>query len=192
VFIPDPELRAAVRLELMKPLGCISQTDVLGVTELQLSGAGVENLEGLQHFLNLDTLILSNNNISSVAPLSGLATPDACPGDTDPNDSTPCARLRVLDISNNDIVDLQPLSGLLSLELLDVSFNNINLWSPIVSVVKQGFPSGGELVVDEAAVADRGTDGGFLAGFQEVIEAQDLRDATSDVHITILTTSAGS
>lgn len=189
VLIPDPALRLAVRLELMKPLGCITETDVLDVTELQLSGAGVESLEGLQYFLNLSTLNLSNNNIRSIAPLEGLWPPDPEAADGGCADDEPCPRLRILDISNNDITDLEPLTGLLSLQLLDVSFNNINLWAPLVAVMANGFPEGGELVVDEVSVADTSTEGGILAGFQAVLDARDARTGVSTVNITLLTTA---
>lgn len=187
VFIPDPALRSAVRLQLMKPLGCISQTDVLAITELQLAGAGVESLEGLQYFLNLDTLVLRDNNISSIAQLRGLAPPDPEAADGGCAEGEPCPRLRILDISNNDIIDLEPLTGLLALQLLDVSFNSITLWDSLVAVVANGFPGGGVLVVDEASVVDISSEGGFLPAFQDVLNAASERTA-EPIDITVIST----
>ena len=64
-------------------------------------------MEGLQFATNLWTLRLSNNRISDLTPLSGLA------------------ELRSLDLDHNIVEDLRPLSGLEAIRTLRLSGNDI-------------------------------------------------------------------
>lgn len=49
--------------------GKISRAEVANVTILYLSGKGIANLSGLEHFTNLETLDISNNQITEVNAL---------------------------------------------------------------------------------------------------------------------------
>lgn len=85
--------------------GVTFQSDV---TELDLSGRGIDDISELAQCEGLEILNLSGNEISDLSPLVGLA------------------KLRELDISDNAVSSLSPLMGLTTLEVLDASGNEIS------------------------------------------------------------------
>jgi formylglycine-generating enzyme required for sulfatase activity len=66
VFIPDPNLTAAIREALHKPDGTLSEQDLLSLTELAAGFRSITNLQGLEAARNLTTLDLSFNGLTSV------------------------------------------------------------------------------------------------------------------------------
>ena len=96
VNIPDSNLLRVIETELGKTPGdTITATDMQDIKDLNAKGKSIINLTGLELAINLETLDLSNNQISDVNPLAGLT------------------KLKVLDISNNVV----PLAGLKNLTL---------------------------------------------------------------------------
>ena len=105
VSVPDANLRNAisstlgVTLQSVGGFGRHTQfqgSDILRLTTLDASGAGIVNLSGLEYALNLTSLNLSNNQIVDVSPLANLR------------------QLTHLNLSRNSITDFSPLTGLAS------------------------------------------------------------------------------
>ena len=103
VYVPDANLRNAISstlgVTLQAPGGLgrhkqFNGSDILRLTTLDASGAGIVNLSGLEYALNLTSLNLSNNQIVDVSPLANLR------------------QLTHLNLSGNGITDLSPLAGL--------------------------------------------------------------------------------
>jgi len=153
VIIPDRGLDSAIRAELRMPFGCLTQADLLRVTELKASGLNIRSLEGLQFCSNLLTVDLSNNNIAGISPLTNLSN------------------ITYLDLSHNQISNIQALSGLFFLHTLNLEDNlRILDWSPLeANVSNGGFPEGGEVVVDEISALD--VDGDPFPGFWQALQA---------------------
>ena len=77
ISVPDAALRTAINNALGHgAMDIITLGQIQSLTSLDASGRGISNLTGLQYAINLTTLNLSNNNISSfavVAPLTNTA-----------------------------------------------------------------------------------------------------------------------
>ncbi|MGI5976112.1 MAG: leucine-rich repeat domain-containing protein [Candidatus Limivicinus sp.] len=86
------------------------------VTELDLSGMGIQNISALAGCKNLRRLNLSGNNISDLSPLMDI-----------PN-------LQWLDVSGNSVADLRPLMGISSLRFLNVSGNMFSSVVPLGNI----------------------------------------------------------
>ena len=102
VDIPDPVLEAQLRTQLGKPEGPVTRGDLarlLLIYAYAVPGENeplIENLEGLQYAVGLQSLSLNNNNVSDISPLvdnEGLGQGDTvdlsgnpletCPGTDD-------------------------------------------------------------------------------------------------------------
>lgn len=109
VTFVDKNLERAIRNEISKYRCNIYKSDVEKITELNLLDKGIKDIRGIENLSNLNKLILSNNDIIDISPLSKLVN------------------LRYLDIgnighgyeNNNDIRDLTPLESLTNLEVLN-------------------------------------------------------------------------
>ncbi len=77
------------------------------ITELDLSGKGIEDLTFLRDAANLEVLNLADNDISDISPLAELT------------------KLRKLDLSGNKVEDINPLLALKNLEELDICGNPV-------------------------------------------------------------------
>jgi hypothetical protein len=108
VVIPDPRLEALVREALATPSGDITDTDMLGLTNLTAYGDGIADLTGLEYATNLTWLEIVDNEITTITPLAGL---------TD---------LQTLDLSGNQIADITPVAGLTSLTWLKLADNQVS------------------------------------------------------------------
>ena len=101
VTIPDAALRSVIERGLKKGGGAtITQGDMATLAALNASFAGVTSVRGLEHAVNLRSLLLSLNGVSDLSPLSGLTA------------------LTSLRLDSNVIADLSPLSGLTALTSL--------------------------------------------------------------------------
>ena len=108
------------------------------LTWLSLSFLGLTNadIEPLRYMTNLQTLELSENNISDLSPLAGLTALNSLfLGGNNISDLSPLAgltALNCLELSwNNNITDLSPLHNLTALDSLRLSGNNITDLSPL-------------------------------------------------------------
>jgi len=93
--------------------GATFKTDV---TELNLSGMGIQNISALANCKQLQKLDISGNYISDLSPLMDLP------------------QLRWLNASNNAISDLRPLMGMSSLNFLNVSGNSFSNITPLGNI----------------------------------------------------------
>ena len=120
VFIPDPNLRAALEKALDKNEGDeITENDLAKLTELKASKANIYDLTGLEHCKNLKFLYLNENNkIRDLSPLSELT------------------QLVTIELSKNKISSLQPLSNLSNLSYLNLAYNEIGDISPLSRLTK--------------------------------------------------------
>ena len=117
VALPDPNLRAAVEIEIRKAAGePIAPAEMLAFTCLQALGADIRNLTGLEGATNLTGVILRHNNISDISPMAGLTN------------------LRRLDLQGNNISDISPVAGLTELADLLLQDNNISDISPVAGL----------------------------------------------------------
>ena len=118
VVFPDRHLEAAVRGELKKPEGPITQGDLRKLSGLLADSKNIENLSGLEHAVNLTRLDLGKNRISDITPLTSLTN------------------LTKLDLGDNQIIDIAPLASLTQLNWVDLSNNRISNISPLASLIR--------------------------------------------------------
>jgi len=131
VFFQDSALESAVRAEIGKPLGLLTQSDVLGITEVDASGLNINSLNGIQALRNLTVLNLRSNNVRSITPLENLIN------------------LRVLDLGDNNVAQITAISGLFLLEELTLSGSRMDIvdWSPLSANSTNGGLGAGDIVV---------------------------------------------
>ena len=113
VNLPDPGLEAAIREAIDKPTGDIHETDLIGLTLLDAIDRGIVNLEGIQHGVDVTALLLHNNQIIDISPLSRLTN------------------LTTLGLTGNQIIDISALSNLTNLTWLGLDVNQIVDISPL-------------------------------------------------------------
>jgi len=112
VSIPDPNLNAVIRAALQKPIGPLTQSDMLGLTNLGAVFQNITNLQGLEAAKNLVSLDLQDNRITSVNILTNLT------------------RLVLLDLGENRFPEFTLPPGLTNLTRLRLEFGvltNLNL-----------------------------------------------------------------
>ena len=117
-WMPDTALRQAIRETLKIPAHRpMIPADLQHLTVLDVRYKGIVNLTGLEHATNLRTLVLIENKIQDISPLSGLT------------------KLSFLDLGGNEISDLRPLAALTLLESLRIWRNEIEDISPLAELV---------------------------------------------------------
>ncbi len=125
IEIADPVLDQAIRQQLglaagpqgngPPPITCQQARQLIF-----LNVGGVQTLEGLQAFTNLDRLFLNFGSITEVGPLAGLT------------------RLRVLSMLFNQVEDIAPLVGLEQLVSLTLQNNAITDLAPLAGLTRLG------------------------------------------------------
>jgi hypothetical protein len=139
VYFADAGLKTAVEQELW--IAEPTPTDMLKLTSLNASWAGITDLTGLGYASNLQTLRVNNNqltDISVVASLVNLCTLDV--HDNGIRDISAVSNLPYLDeltIRGNNIHDLSPISGLTGLRILQASLNGISDLTPLAGLVNR-------------------------------------------------------
>ena len=160
VKFKDPNFEKAVRDNVKKSEGVIYKSDVENVTSLIMGfypinspTTKVNNLEGIQNFINLEELSINVNNtindltpiknlinlkkiyiigstISDISPLTNLLNLEyLLISDANIYDLTPTSnlvKLKELTLTGNNITDITPLKNLINLETLMISDNNIS------------------------------------------------------------------
>ena len=131
VFIRDAALDSAIRAELGKPLGLLTQADLLDVIEINAAGLNIQTLDGIEGCRNLTVLDLRTNNVRSISPLENLVN------------------LRILDLGNNNVAEITAISGLFLLEELTLSGPSMDIvdWSPLSANATNGGLGAGDIVV---------------------------------------------
>jgi internalin A len=97
ISIADPGLETAIREALQKPIGPLSEQDLLTLFDLDASGRGVTNLAGLDGAHRLTVLNLQSNRLANLSFPSGLTN------------------LSLLDLSFNPLTNCTFPSGLTNL-----------------------------------------------------------------------------
>ncbi|WP_070328520.1 CotH kinase family protein [Exiguobacterium aurantiacum] len=118
----------ALAEQLNIPVGSFNQNKVRGVTELDLSGYGLTDLAGLEHFQSLETLNLSGNQLTDVTVLENLRylkTLDLSFNQLKQIPELP-ETLESLDLEGNDVSDLAFLPESDTLTTLNVRDNDID------------------------------------------------------------------
>ncbi|MBN1191991.1 MAG: hypothetical protein JXA46_19725 [Dehalococcoidales bacterium] len=131
VEFSDPGLENAVREILGNPSDPLYQSDLLSITNLNASGAGISDLSGIQYCTNLVHLNLGDNRIRDLSGLVGLTS------------------LSELNLDINRVNDLSLLvnnSGLGNDDRLYLEYNYLDL------------TAGSENMVDIATLEGRGMD----------------------------------
>ncbi|MCL2804055.1 MAG: leucine-rich repeat domain-containing protein, partial [Micrococcales bacterium] len=116
-----------------------TDTEAESLTSLDCSSLGITDLTGLEAFVNLQILRLSDNLIIDVGPLTGLASLQELYLDSnqiqDLPDMSAMTGLTVLNLDSNQVTDVSPLAGLMSLILLDLTGNQVTDVSSLTGLV---------------------------------------------------------
>lgn len=114
--LPNCAIHSETTEEELQDISFGGVTFKADVTELDLSGMGLQNISALANCKNLQKLNLSGNTISDLSPLMDIPT------------------LQWLDVSNNYISDLRPLMGISSLRFLNASGNYFSTTVPLGNI----------------------------------------------------------
>jgi hypothetical protein len=120
VAIADPQLEQLLRSELGVPSGDITDLDLVRLTALDASDQGIADLQGLEHAVNLGTLDLSGNDLTTDGNLIVFST---------------LTSLVSLDLSDNPLGSLDPLVGITSLESLSFGLCPVSDLTPLATLV---------------------------------------------------------
>ena len=129
VYIPDPNLRAAIEKAISKTLGGeITARDMEALTSLSARNSNISDLTGLEFATNLTFLHLggskigdtwvNSNSITNISLLAGLT------------------KLTKLYLYDNAITDISVLADLIHLTILHLSGNSITDISPLIGLTK--------------------------------------------------------
>ena len=140
LWIPDPNLRIALRLELgldegedfsrtdlslLTAFGAAAPQQIIDLTGLEyainlirmdLSGTGITDLTALATLTDLTALNLNDNDITFIAPLEDMTA------------------LTLLELKGNSVSDLTPLTGLTALKTLNLRENAVVDVTPIAEL----------------------------------------------------------
>lgn len=107
VYFNDPNLDLAVRNQLGKKEGVLTDNDLKSIRRLIGTNHDISNLQGIELLENLIEIDLSENNIEDITPLEPLKS------------------LQILKLKNNKVKDITSLVYLDQLTIVDLSFNEI-------------------------------------------------------------------
>jgi internalin A len=143
VNIPDPNLRAAIRVALNKI--DLTNLDLESLTQLIIEDKTVRTLAGLQAATNLLTLALDNTGTTNFAALTALKRLSYLElenmGLTDVPALAELTSLTALALDGNSISNLNFLENLTGLIYLSIGHNRITDIEPLVYVYQLGFLS---------------------------------------------------
>ena len=107
VTIPDPGLNAAVREALQKPVGPLTQADLLSLNFLSACCRDIKNLQGLEAAQNLRILDLHSNSLTNGAVINSLTN------------------LQIIDLFQNRLTSFALTSARSNLTIIDLAFNSL-------------------------------------------------------------------
>ena len=147
VSFADPALEAMVRGAMGRPEGDITVTEAETVTTLNLGIQEQQNYEeqkqitdisGLEYFINLETLDLSNQAIMDLSPISGLTSlRNLSLGNipaVDYSSLKTLINLNTLLLDGSAVTDISVVSGLNQLVLLSFANTLVGDLSPLASL----------------------------------------------------------
>ena len=184
-WMPDPALREAVRERLIQQgIGIPEDTPLTPASITRMGGLDIRamnitSLKGLEHAVNLQTLVAYDNQIQDLRPLANLKEIHYLNlGVNQISDLSPLAglvSLEVLGLSGNQIRDLSPLAGLTNLENLSLDSNPISDLSPLAGLAS---------LKNLSLNSDQITDLSPLAGLANLEDLR-VRNLTMDVFSTL-------
>jgi Leucine-rich repeat (LRR) protein len=146
VFFQDKALESAIRAEIGKPFGLLTDADLLGLRELDARGLGIRDLSGIEFCMNLAWLDLDTNEISDLNSLEQLGRPES------PFDSP----LVYLNLDNNEVTDITPLAGLLNLRAVSLFANQVaNIDALVTNAQAGGLGPGDSVILDSRTLSDK-------------------------------------
>ena len=118
VWIPDPNLRRAIRETLQEKIGLPDHTPLIKehlkhLANLDVENSNISDLTGLEHAIYLEDFNADSNQISDLTPLSGLV------------------HLHTLSLRENQISDISPLANLTTLHRLNLALNQVSDITPL-------------------------------------------------------------
>lgn len=131
VVFTDPVMNVAIHSAAGVSMAApITTADVERITSLNLTTAGITNINGLQTLTNLVELSLGNNSITDITPLENLVKLTSLELSNNSSIVSISAlqnltNLVTLRLSACGITDITPLEKLTHLQTLDLSYNNI-------------------------------------------------------------------
>jgi formylglycine-generating enzyme required for sulfatase activity len=128
VSIPDPNLDAVIRALLQKPNGSLTQSDMLGLTNLSAIFQNITNLQGLEAAQNLVSLDLQDNRIASLnfpTNLTRLVSLDLSENRFPQLTLPGLTYLTTLRLENGRLTNLSLSAGLTKLTTLRLGFNQL-------------------------------------------------------------------
>ena len=138
VSIPDPGLRGRIAAALGKrdedPIGA---EELAALVVLDARRAGVTDLTGIEHAVNLEGLDLGHNPLADLRPLSSLPALRRLNLDGTEADLWELAALgglKELSLRNNGLDDVWALSSMNGLEVLDLAENRIDDLAALASL----------------------------------------------------------
>jgi internalin A len=144
-IFPDPNLEKAVRKQVFAKrdkTDPITAEDVVNISTIEGRSMGIKDLTGLEKCTALASLTLPGNQITSLAPIKGLARLQFL--DVSQNqiaDIAPlaeCKALQYVELTGNKVADVKPLGGIQSLTSLYLANNQISDASPSSTCRKSG------------------------------------------------------
>ena len=144
VYIPDPNLRAAIAEALGKsPNAPITAEEMGELEELVAHNKDIRDLTGIQFAINLTNLDLRGNQINDISPVASLTTLGALVLRGSPvSDISPIRNLTSLDrleIAGTMVTDLSPIRNLINLRVIYAWNTNISDISPVQNLINLGY-----------------------------------------------------
>ena len=138
VYIPDPALQYALSGTLgLAPDEPVRSGAMAALQALDLRGAGIADLTGLEHARNLEALDLGRNPVADLTVLTLLPKLNTLNLDGAAADLAPLAGLVTLErlsLRDNNLTDVTPLSGLVRLTTLDLAGNHVDAPGPLAGL----------------------------------------------------------
>lgn len=116
VVFSDPMLEQAIRARLGRSTGDILSADVDTIWQVVIQDAGIQSLNGMEHFTSLRVANFTDNEVVDLTPIGGLPL------------------LAGLYMARNQISDLTPLAGMKSLRQIHLDDNPLSDIGPLASV----------------------------------------------------------
>ncbi|MFV0424820.1 MAG: leucine-rich repeat domain-containing protein [Bacilli bacterium] len=119
VSIPDSNLRGSINLALGRAINSsadITEADMATISTLDARGKGISDLTGVEYLVRVNSLYLSDNNITDISAVGKLA---------------PYSRLTTVYLDRNELTDISALSNMIALDRVTVYSNNIEDLSPL-------------------------------------------------------------
>lgn len=138
VTFEDKNLEDAIRKKIGKTTGPLYETDMAGITTLDVNSCNINSLNGIENLFWLKQLIVMSNNITDISPLKNLTKLEYLNLDSNKiSDLTPISNLKnlyTLGIGNNLITDISPVSNLTNLKYFYDYGNQIKSYKPLISL----------------------------------------------------------